>query len=418
MQAGFAMLETGIVRQTGSVNALLENFLDAAVTAICWWLVGFGIAFGADNGSGLFGTTLFAPGMDQLNAPFAPLNVTVLTFFFFQFAFAATAATIATGAMAERTDFIGDMIYTVVIAVLIYPVIVHWIWGGGWLFNLGFHDFAGSTVVHTVGGTVALIGAALLGPRPGRVWGKPPRPHNLALATLGTMILWFGWYGFNPGSTLGAINYGGLIGLVAVNTTLGAAAGAILSMFVQYFRTGKWDLLTALNGSLAGLVGITAGCAFVSPAAAIIIGAIAGVLVLVAAEIVERVRIDDAVGAFAVHGACGIWGTLAVGLFAEPSLTYITQMAGQGGLLVAGGGVSLLGVQAVGSLATVAWTGITGVVMFGALRLVNRLRVDKKADAIGIDFYEHGASVWPDVLPHVDEVPMSGDPVKAPAVGD
>jgi Amt family ammonium transporter len=428
MQCGFAMLEAGLVSQKGVVNALLENFIDGGLTALCWWAVGFGIAFGADNGSGLFGTTLFAPGVEMLSMPYGAavnpaygitLNISVLTMFFFQFAFAATASTITTGAMAERTDFIGDLIYSAIIAIFIYPVIVHWVWGGGWLGTQGFHDFAGSTVVHTVGGVIALMGALLLGPRPGRKFGNPPKPHNMGLVTIGTMILWFGWYGFNPGSTLGAVGYGGLIGLVALNTTLAAGAGALATMFFVFMRTGKWDLSATCNGLLAGLVGITAGCAFVGPAAAVVIGLIAGVLVILVTDLIESLKIDDAVGAFAVHGACGIFGTLAIGLFADGSLTYIGAMAGKAGLLM-GGSAELLGVQALGSISTVAYVGVTSLVMFGALKAIGRLRVSSKADIVGIDVYEHGASAWPDVLPFPEDV-MVGDGPKAatsPAVGD
>jgi Amt family ammonium transporter len=415
MQAGFAMLEAGVIRQKGVVNALLENFVDAAVTAICWWLIGFGLAFGTSSG-GLFGTSLFMPGVADMDASFGSLNLSVMVMFFFQFAFAATAATIATGAMAERTDFVGDLIYTVVIAVFIYPIVVHWIWGGGWIAGLGFHDFAGSTVVHTTGGIIALIGAWMLGPRVGRVWGSMPRPHNLGMATLGTMILWFGWYGFNAGSTLGAVGYGGLIGIVAVNTTLAAATGAVTAMFIQFFRTRKWDLGWTLNGSLAGLVAVTAGCAFVSPLSSLIIGVMGAIVLIIAIEAVEKVKIDDAVGAFAVHGACGILGTLAVGLFAESALTF----NGEAGLFN-GGGLALLGVQATGSLATVAFVGVSSVIMFGALKAIGKLRVSSKADVVGIDIYEHGASLWPDVLPFPEDDIAQGKPgvaATSPAVGD
>lgn len=409
MQTGFAMLEAGLVRHTGVVNALLENFIDAGLTAIIFWAVGFGIAFGTDSG-GLIGTDNFflsraieiSDGniiyntIDQANPDIAYPNLTVLTFFFFQFAFAATASTITTGSMAERTDFIGDLIYTGIMAAFTYPVIVHWVWGGGWLADRSFHDFAGSTVVHTVGGITAIVGAWILGPRPNREFGKFPPAHNLGLATLGTMILWFGWYGFNPGSTLGTGNTG-LIGLVTLNTTLGAGAGAVTSMLYIYFTTGRWDLTFTLNGSLAGLVGVTAGCAFVMPWAAVVIGAVAGVLVILAVELVEKVKIDDPVGAFAVHGVCGIWGTLAIGLLGQPELTF-GSAAGAGGLLM-GGGADLLVTQVMGSAATIAFIGVTSVIMFGALRSIRRLRVDHVADTIGIDAYEHSVSLWPDVLP-------------------
>lgn len=230
MQLGFAILETGMIRQTSAVNALLENFLEGGIGALCWWIVGFGLAFGADNGSGLIGTSLFAPGIGLADTIFYG-NIGTLTMFFFQFAFAATASTIATGAMAERTDFIGNLIYTAVVLLFIYPVVVHWVWGGGWLFQQGFFDFAGSNVVHTVGGVVGLIGAWFLGPRKGKVWGQAIPPHNLGLALIGTMVLWVGWYGFNPGSTLGAVGVTGTIGIVTLNTTLGAGVGTLSAMF-------------------------------------------------------------------------------------------------------------------------------------------------------------------------------------------
>jgi Amt family ammonium transporter len=407
MQTGFAMLEAGFIRQTGVVNALLENFMDAGLTAIIFWAVGFGVAFGTDAG-GLIGTDNFFLSkaitledgnilyttMEEANGDVA-LSLSVLTFFFFQFAFAATASTITTGSMAERTDFIGDVIYTILMGALTYPIIVHWVWGGGWLADKGFHDFAGSTVVHTVGGVTALVGAFILGPRANREFGKFPPAHNLALATLGTMILWFGWYGFNPGSTLG-VGDTGLVGLVTLNTTLAAGAGALSAMFFVYSRTGKWDLGFTLNGSLAGLVAITAGCAFVMPWASIVIGALAGILVYLVVEFVEQIKIDDPVGAFAVHGACGIWGTVAIGIFGQPELTILGDYAGKGGLLF-GGGVDLLVTQVIGSAATVIFVGVAGAIMFYGIQAVHHIRVAPVADQIGIDAYEHGVSLWPDV---------------------
>ncbi len=422
MQLGFAILETGMIRQTSAVNALLENFLEGGVGAICWWIVGFGLAFGADNGSGLIGTSLFAPGIGVADTIFYG-NIGTLTMFFFQFAFAATASTIATGAMAERTDFIGNLIYTAVVLLFIYPVVVHWVWGGGWLFQQGFFDFAGSNVVHTVGGVVGLVGAIMLGPRKGKVWGQAIPPHNLGLALIGTMILWVGWYGFNPGSTLGAVGVAGTIGIVTLNTTLGAGLGTLSAMFFQYFRTGKWDLTATLNGSLAGLVAITAGCAFVGPWAAIIIGVVAGIILLLWGDMLEKVKIDDAVGASSVHLACGVWGILAIGLFAEPSLTPFAANAhsGMGGLL-AGGDAQILVTQIIGSVATIAWVAITSFIMFGALKAIGRLRVNPKAEMDGnfIDNYEHGQSIWPDILPLPTEESLTSVPVRsaAPATGD
>lgn len=395
MQCGFAMLEAGFVRQTGVVNVLLENFVDAAVTALIFWAVGFGIAFGADNGSGLFGTDNFFLGgaivFENGGVTYAGEGLQTVTLFFFQFAFAATASTIVTGSMAERTDFMGDMIYTALMALIIYPLIVHWAWGGGWLAARGFLDFAGSAVVHTTGGVTALVGAWMLGPRSGRVFGRPPRPHNLALATLGTLILWLGWYGFNPGSTLGTGNPG-LMGLVTLNTTLSASAGTIAAMFFIYARSGKWDITYTLNGSLAGLVAITAGCAFVAPWAAVITGLVAGVLVVLAMDFLESAYIDDPVGAFSVHGACGILGTLAIGFLGQPELT-----GGSGGLLL-GGSIEQLFTQLLGSASVVIFVSVSAFLMFGLLRALGRLRVSSLADQSSIDVYEHNATLWPDVL--------------------
>ena len=423
MQLGFAILETGMIRQQSAVNGLLENFLEAGVGALCWWLVGFGLAFGVDNGSGLFGTTLFAPGIEMADTIYYG-NISTLTMFFFQFAFAATASTITTGAMAERTDFIGNLIYTAIVCIFIYPIVVHWVWGGGWLFQQGFFDFAGSNVVHTVGGVIAIVGAWMLGPRKGKVWGKAIPPHNLGLALTGTLILWVGWYGFNPGSTLGAVGATGVIGIVVLNTTLGGGLGSLSAMFFQYFRTGKWDLTVSLNGSLAGLVAVTGGCAFISPVAAIIIGLVAGVIVVLWGDLLEKIKVDDAVGASSVHMACGVWGNVAIGLFAEPSLTPFAANAhsGMGGLLGAGGGADILITQLIGSVATIAWCGVTSLVMFGALKAVGRLRVNPKAEEDGnsIDNYEHGQSIWPDILPLPDAVPVESmaKGAAARAVGD
>lgn len=422
MQLGFAILETGMIRQTAAVNGLLENFLEAGVGALCWWLVGFGLAFGVDNGSGLFGTTLFAPGIELADTIYYG-NISVLTMFFFQFAFAATASTITTGAMAERTDFIGNLIYTAIVCIFIYPIVVHWVWGGGWLFQQGFFDFAGSNVVHTVGGVIAIIGAWMLGPRKGKVWGKAIPPHNLGLALTGTLILWVGWYGFNPGSTLGAVGAGGTIGIVVLNTTLGGGIGSLTALFFQYFRTGKWDLVACLNGSLAGLVAVTGGCAFINPVAAIIIGGVAGIILLLWGDLLEKIKVDDAVGASSVHLACGVWGIVAIGLFAEPSLTPFAAnvKAGFGGLLVAGGSADILITQLIGSAATIIWVGVTSVIMFGALKALKHLRVNPKAEEDGnsIDNYEHGQSIWPDILPLPGDVlPAEGARVSSPAVGD
>ncbi|QLE56141.1 ammonium transporter [Nostoc sp. TCL26-01] len=401
MQTGFAMLEAGLIRQRGVVNALLENFIDAAVTILAWWAVGFGIAFGTSAG-GLFGMDTFflsqLPGADgsyPLGAPGSTAAINTYTLFFFQFAFAATASTITTGSMAGRTDFIGDLIYSAIMGAISYPIIVHWAWNtNGWLAKLSYHDFAGSSVVHSVGGWTALVGAYLLGPRPGRSgWGTLPPAHNLGLATLGTMILWFGWYGFNPGSTLGTGNPG-LIGLVTINTTLSAGASTLTTIIFQYIRTGKWDLVYCLNGSLAGLVAITAPCAYVAPWAAVLIGLTGGILMVLGIDLIESLHIDDPVGAFSVHGINGMMGTLSIGFLGQPQLT-LNQKAG----LFLGGGVHLLGVQILGVISIAVFSVAFSFLMFAGLKAIGRLRVDAEADRIGIDVYEHGTTVWPDIYP-------------------
>ncbi len=309
---------------------------------------------------------------------------------FFQFAFAGAAATIATGAMAERTDFRGKMIYSAILGAIIYPVVIFWSpWSGN---VLGFYDFAGSTIVHQTGGVIALMGAMIVGPRVGRVFGEPPAPSNLMLASLGTFILWFGWYGFNVGSTLAA-NDVHLMGLVAVNTTLAAAAGALAAMTVAYIGSGKWNMSFILNGSLAGLVGITAGAAFVSPNAALIIGMTAGLVVVLAVDAVEAAKIDDAVGAFAVHGACGMLGTLAVGFWGIPELLG----ADVGGLFITGS-LSLLMTQGFAVLVVTVWATVTGGIMFTVLNAMGLLRMHEAAEEIGIDAYEHDASLYGDIL--------------------
>jgi ammonium transporter, Amt family len=412
MQCGFAMLEAGLVRQTGVVNTLAENFIDAAVTLLAWWTTGFAIAFGTTS-NGFFGVDgFFLSNAFTLNngaieyamgsgGSTAPINT--LTLFFFQFAFSATASTITTGAMAERTEFKGDLIYAFIMGAVLYPIVVHWVWNnGGWLNKLNFHDFAGSAVVHTVGGWTSLVGAYLLGPRPDRVWGQIPPAHNLGYATIGTMILWFGWYGFNAGSTLTLENTG-LVGLVVVNTTLAASTGAVAAMLYIYFRFKQWHLFCGLNGSLAGLVAVTAGCAYIMPWAAALIGLVAGVMVLVVVDIIEWFEIDDPVGAFAVHGSCGMMGTIAVGLLGHPALT-INKKAG----LFLGGGFDLLGVQLGGIAAIALFTVAFSFLMFVPLKAVGLLRVSEEADRIGIDVYEHGASAWPDVYP-IDDLQFDDD---------
>ena len=375
--------------------------MDACITGFVFFIVGFGIAFGtytAEAGSSLFPQVeLFLGGADGTN----PGDGEKLINFFFQFAFAGAAATIATGAMAERTNFVGKLTYSAILGAIIYPVVVFWTWGGGWIYEQGFVDFAGSTIVHMTGGIVALVGAYMLGPRAGRVFGRPPAASNLAIAALGTFILWFGWYGFNVGSTLAASDPNQL-GLVVVNTTLAATAGALGAMNYAYYRTRSWNLSFILNGSLAGLVAITAGCASVTPIFAIVIGLLAGVLVYISMGVIESLKIDDAVGAFSVHGACGAFGTLIIGIVGSQALLE-SGGATHTQSLLDGGGLELFGAQLVGVIGVLVWVGVTSFLMFGALRAANILHVDPEADRIGIDAYEHHASVWPNVLPLQEE---------------
>jgi len=340
MQAGFGMVEAGFIRAKNACNILTKNFMDYCIASIMFFLVGYAFMFG--EGNGFIGLSAF--GLTSNGS--CPENLPVWAFWLFQAAFCGAAATIVAGAMAERMKFSAYLMYTVVISAVVYPIIGHWVWGGGWLSEMGFADFAGSTVVHAVGGWSAFIGAMLLGPRIGKYTnGKTVKAiagHSIPLAALGVFILWFGWFGFNAGSALG-VGDGSLIGLVAINTNLAAASGAITAMIVVWVRYGKPDLSMTMNGALAGLVAITAGCAFVDPWAAIAIGAIGGVIVVFGVALLDKIRVDDPVGAVSVHGMNGIWGTLAVGLFGKGSLGLTND-----GLFY-GGGFSQLGVQALGT---------------------------------------------------------------------
>ena len=366
MQAGFAMLEGGMIRETGVVNSLAENFMDACITGLVFFLVGYGIAYGTLD-AGLEGggwlpahIPLLLDNADGTGAGDGALFVG----FFFQFAFAGAAATIATGGMAERTNFVGKLIYSAILGAIIYPVVVFWTWGSGWIAAQGFLDFAGSTIVHMTGGIVALVGAYVLGPRTGRVFGRPPAASNLGFAALGTFILWFGWYGFNVGSALGASDVN-LLGLVTVNTTLAATAGALGAMFHTWFVTKHWNVSFVLNGSLAGLVAITAGCAFVTPINAVIIGLLAGVVLVISIGFVEKLKIDDAVGAFSVHGACGAFGTLMIGIVGSEALGAPS--------LLDGGTLGTLWSQLVGVIVVAIWVGIASYVMFLVLDRIDVL---------------------------------------------
>ena len=394
MQPGFALCEAGFTRGKNTANILFKNFVDFCFGSILFWLLGFGFMFGS-NGEGFIGMPHFG------DISFYESDLPVEGFLIFQTVFCATAATIVSGAMAERTKFSMYCIYSVFISLLIYPISGHWTWGGGWLMNgdetsfmmttfgATFHDFAGSAIVHSVGGVLAFVGAIALGPRLGK-YGKDGKSraipgHNLMAAALGVFILWFGWFGFNPGSQLAASGEVNRIAIshVFLTTNLAAAAGAIGTMFTSWIKYGKPSFSLTLNGVLAGLVAITAGCDLVSPLGASIIGLVAGIVLVFSIEFIDtKLHIDDPVGASSVHGVCGILGTLMTGLFAL-----------DGGALY-GGGWGFFGAQCLGVLAIDAWAAVAGVVLVLGIKKIAGLRVDKRIEEEGLDIYEHGESCF------------------------
>lgn len=396
MQPGFALVEAGFTRSKNTANILMKNLVDFMVGSILFWFIGFGLMFGVGN---VFGTPhLFdLDAMDNIIQNGLPIE----GFLIFQTVFCATSATIVSGAMAERTKFSMYLAYTIAISVLIYPVSGHWTWGGGWLsnadpdsfmmsvFGYTFHDFAGSTVVHSVGGWIALVGAAILGLRLGK-YGKDGKSkaipgHNLTLACLGVFILWFGWFGFNPGSQLAAAGYGDqtAISHVFLTTNLAACTGGFLALIVSWIKYGKPSLSLTLNGILAGLVGVTAGCDLVSPMGAALIGAICGTVMIFAVEFIEhRLKIDDPVGASSVHGVCGSLGTILTGLFAVEGGTFY------------GGGFGFLGAQIFGVIIVGGWAALMGYIIFKVLDKVHGLRVPARIEEEGLDIYEHGESAY------------------------
>lgn len=388
MEGGFALLEAGFLQTKNMVSIILKVWMDLTAGGLAYWLVGFALMYGADR-FGLFGA---AHPVSIFNAPVMPHNLSPYAFWLFEVAFAVAAVSIVSGAIAERMRPLSYLVFVLFMCALIYPISGHWVWGGGWLQHLGMRDFAGSGVVHTVGGFAALAGALVLGSRRGRWTGRVSAvPASLPLAAVGSFILWFGWFGFNAGSTLSATSP--LVALVAVNTQLAAAAGGTVGFLLPALMERRFDVGTALNGGLAGLVAITAGCAYVSPGAAVAIGAIAGVVVTYAFNLVQRMRIDDPVGAVAVHGAGGVWGVLAVGLFAR-----------SGGLLY-GGGMHLLAVQALGVLVLAAWGFGATYAVFRGLGATIGVRVSPEDEAMGLDaaWQVHGGFVTGESLPVVGE---------------
>ena len=379
MQAGFALAEAGLTRARNAVNIMMKNLMDFSIGSLVFWCVGFGLMFGKSAG-GLVGISHFF-----MTDAFLPGNEWHLAFWMFQAVFAATAATIVSGAMAERMNFAAYLLVSAGLTALIYPIFGSWAWGSlfagnGWLERLGFIDFAGSTVVHSIGAWAALAGVITIGPRVGKYRKdgtiRPILGHNMPLAALGVFILWLGWFGFNAGSTTTADKS---IAAIFVTTNLSACAGAVTAMFVSWIKFGKPEIGMSLNGVLAGLVGITAGCANVSPTSAILIGTVSGMLVVLSVLLFERIRIDDPVGAISVHGVCGAWGTLAAGLFNH-----------------GGTSLSIIGVQILGILAAFGWAFPTSLLLF---RLVDRLvglRVPPEEEIEGLDIVEHGGNAYPE----------------------
>jgi Amt family ammonium transporter len=414
MQVGFTMLEAGFCRSRETVNVLMECIVDTCLCGLLFYAIGFAFMF--SHGNGFIGHNWFF--LQGAPATYESTGVAFLAFWLFQFAFADTCSTITSGAMIGRTSFVGDLLYSLAVSGFIYPIIGHWAWGpdgflatmgseGNFLSSLGmnFHDFAGSTVVHTIGGFIALAGAIALGPRIGRKFkrdgGGPMQPHDLVIAASGGLLLWFGWYGFNPGSTLSAMDIEG-VGRVAANTTLAACAAGLTSMLYGYIGSKKWDVSFTVNGFLAGLVAITCPCYWVSPAGAIMLGAIAGVIVVLAVELLEWLRIDDPIGAVPVHGFCGIWGTLSLGLFAsgQYGVTGATGPDNSAPLtgLFYGGGLTVLKAQVIGSLIVTVATFTVALAVMYAIKAVGLLRVSAEGEMYGLDLHEHGIPAYPEYV--------------------
>lgn len=434
MQVGFVMLEAGFCRSRETVNVLVECVFDTCLCGILFWAIGYAFMF--SEGNGFIGYHWFF--LKGAPVTYGSTGVALLAHWIFQFAFADTCSTITSGAMVGRTDFIGDILYSFAVSGFIYPIIGHWVWGpdgflatmgaaGKFLPSLGmnFHDFAGSTVVHTIGGGVALAGAVVLGPRLGRKFkrdgGGPMTPHNLTIAVCGGLLLWFGWYGFNPGSTLSAMDFEG-IGRVAANTTLAACAAGLTAVFYIYRRTGKWDPGSITNGLLAGLVAITCPCYWVSPFGSVMIGAIAGVVVILGVDLLEYLRIDDPIGAVPVHLINGIWGTLSLGLFASGEYSAIgsdpifPDLSNKLTGLFYGGGFKVLAAQAIGSAIVTAATLAVAFAVFYAINAKGLLRLSEEGEHDGLDLHEHGISAYPEYVISALASP-AGAPLRVPVRG-
>jgi ammonium transporter, Amt family len=402
MQVGFVMLESGFARERESVNILVEGIADTCICGVLFWAIGFAFMF--EDGTPLIGTHGFF--LQGLPETYGSTGVPLLAFWVFQYAFADTASTITSGAMVGRCGFIGDLLYSVGVTGFIYTIIGHWAWGpDGWLAANSFHDFAGSTVVHTIGGTISLAGAIALGPRLGRIFkrdgGGPTPPHNIILGAVGGLILWFGWYGFNPGSTLSAMDASG-IGRVAFNTTMAACTAGLTGLFISYFRSGKWDLGVTTNGFLAGLVAITCPCYWVDPIGAFFIGIIGAVVMVLATDLLEYLRIDDPIGAVPVHMFAGMAGTISLGLFASgvygaPTATGVDTSNVVTGLFY-GGGVAQLWTQAYGTITVAVAVFAVSMILMYAVKATGTLRVSRAGELEGLDIHEHGAPAYPEFV--------------------
>ena len=411
MQAGFCMVETGLAQGKNSGNIVMKNVMDLCMGTVIFWVFGFGLMFGASH-FGLIGTPDFLVRGDYSG------TYPTFAFLIFQTVFCATSATIVSGAMAERTKFSTYLIFSAVLSALIYPISGHWIWGGGWLAELGFHDFAGSTAVHMVGGVAALIGAAIVGPRIGK-YSEDGKPNaipgcNITLAALGVFILWFAWFGFNGASTVSMTGDDTLVSAskIFVNTNLSAAVAAIGAMTITWIKYKKPDVSMTLNGSLAGLVAITAGCDVVTPAGAAAIGIIAGFVVVFGIEFIDQVvKVDDPVGAVGVHGLCGATGTLLTGVFAYYTGNEITKDG-----LIYGGGFHMLGVQIIGVVSVIAWVVVTMTIVFTILKKTIGLRVSPEEEIMGLDKPEHGlTSAYADFMPVVSVLGTAAGEAQAQA---
>ncbi len=418
MNLGFASVEAGMARAKNTVNILSKNFIVFAVSSLGFMLLGWGLMFGGDNG--LIGTEhLFILGSSDVSFYNDTLttNVPFWGKFFFQLVFCGTAATIVSGAVAERIKYVSFILFSFVLTLIIYPIVGHWVWGGGWLADLGFLDFAGDTVVHSLGGWAALAGAIILGPRIGK-YGKDGKPkaipgHNMSLAVIGLFVLWLGWFGFNPGSTMSFQNPSDVMHIL-MTTNTSAIMAVLTSTITSWIFIGKPDLGMTINGCLAGLVAITGGCAYISITDSMIIGALAGILVVFLVLFFDRVKVDDPVGATSVHLGCGVFGTICVGLFAQEGVTSLSATNG----LFYGGGFGPLGIQLLGILAVGAFVFVSTYVIWWILKKTVGIRVSREEEIAGLDIGEHGNYAYPDFMPAVENIDYDLEEAESETLGD